>query len=79
VCQNFGKKRQGPKKGTLKNTVENRIKELETKKAYRYLGIGEIHNIEHKEQKERLKKAYVRRLMLIMATELSAKNKMQPI
>jgi hypothetical protein len=47
------------------------------KKVYRYLGIEENHNIEHKKEKERLKKEYVRRLRLIMNTELRAKNKMQ--
>jgi predicted enzyme involved in methoxymalonyl-ACP biosynthesis len=37
------------------------------------------HNIEHKREKESLKKEYLRRLRLIMNTKLSAKNKMQAI
>jgi hypothetical protein len=45
----------------VENTAENEIKELEKKKAYRYLGIDENHNIEHKKEKERFKKEYVRR------------------
>jgi hypothetical protein len=45
-------------------------------KAYKYLGIAENHNIEHKNEKDKLKE-YVRRLRLILSTELSAKNKMQ--
>jgi hypothetical protein len=46
-------------------------------KAYKYLGVAENHNIEHKNEKEKLKKEYVRRLRLILSTELSEKNKMQ--
>jgi hypothetical protein len=48
-------------------------------KAYKYLGVEESHNIEHKKEKDRLKKEYIRRLRLILSTELSAKNKMQAI
>jgi hypothetical protein len=48
-------------------------------KAYRYLGIGENHNIEHKIEKEILKKEYIRKLRLIMNTELSAKKKIKAI
>jgi hypothetical protein len=33
----------------------------------------------HKKEKDRLKKEYIRRLRLILSTELSAKNKMQAI
>jgi hypothetical protein len=43
------------------------------------LEIEENHNIEHIEEKERLKKEYVRRLRLFINTELSIKNKLQPI
>jgi hypothetical protein len=59
--------------------MENEIKELEPMKAYKYLGVAENHNIEHKNEKEKLKEEYVRRLRLILSTELSAKNKMQAI
>jgi hypothetical protein len=55
--------------------MENEIKELEPMKAYKYLGVEENHNIEHKNEREKLKKEYVRRLRLILNTELSAKNK----
>jgi hypothetical protein len=43
------------------------------------LGVEENHNIEYKNEKEKLKKEYVRRLRLILNTELSAKNRMQAI
>jgi hypothetical protein len=41
------------------------------------LSVAENHNIEHKTGKEKLKKEYVRRLRLILNTELSEKNKME--
>jgi hypothetical protein len=43
-------------------------------KAYKYLTVGENHNRGHKNEKERLKKEYIRRLTLISNTELSAKK-----
>jgi predicted KAP-like P-loop ATPase len=64
------------RKQHIGNTMENEIKELESMKAYKYLGVAENHNIEHKNEKEKLKE-YVRRLRLILSTELSARNKMQ--
>jgi hypothetical protein len=57
--------------------MENEIKELEPMKAHKYLGVEENHNIEHKNEKKKLKKEYVGKLRLILNTELSAKNKMQ--
>jgi len=42
-----------------------------------YLGVQEGHDIGHKNEKERLKKEYLRRLRLVLDTELSAKNKIQ--
>jgi hypothetical protein len=59
--------------------MENEIKELEPMKAYKYLGIEENNNTENKNEKEKLKKEYVRGLTLILNTELSSKNKMQEI
>jgi hypothetical protein len=35
------------------------------------LGVEESDNIEHKKEKDRLKKEYIRRLRLILSTELS--------
>jgi hypothetical protein len=64
------------RKQHIGNTVENEIKELEPMKAYKYLGVEENHNIEHRNEKEKLKKEYIRRLRLILITELSD-NKMQ--
>jgi len=44
-----------------------------------YLGIERNHDIEHKIEKEKLKKEYFRRLRLVLGTELSAKNKIKAI
>ena len=63
----------------LGSTFENDIKELDPRKAYKYLGIEESFNIQHKNEKEKLKKEYLRRLRLVLGTELSAKNKIQAI
>ena len=57
------------------STFENDIKELDPRKAYKYLGNEESFDIQHKNEKEKLKKGYLRRLVL--GTELSAKNKVQ--
>jgi hypothetical protein len=38
------------------NTFENDIKELDPRKAYKYLGIVENFDIQHKNEKEKLKK-----------------------
>jgi hypothetical protein len=42
------------------NTFENDVKELDPRKAYKYLGIEENFNIQHKNEKEKLKKEYLR-------------------
>ena len=60
------------------NTFED-IKELDPKKAYKYLGIEENFDIRHKNEKDKLKNEYLRRLRQVLGTELSAKNKIQVI
>jgi len=60
------------------STFENDIKELDPRKAYKYLGTEESFDIQHKNEKEKLKE-YLRRLRLVLGTELSAKNKIQAI
>jgi hypothetical protein len=63
----------------IENTFQNDINELDPRKAYKYLGIEEHFDIQHKNEKETLKKQYLRRLRLVVGTELSAKNKIQAI
>jgi hypothetical protein len=57
------------------NTFENDIKELDSREAYKYLGIEKSFDIQHKNEKEKLKNEYLRRLRLVFGTELSANNK----
>ena len=59
------------------NTFEKDITELDPKDAYLYLGIEDSHDRQHKNGKEKLKKEYLRRLRLVLGTDLSAKNKIQ--
>jgi len=61
----------------IESTFEKDIQELDPRKAYNYLGIKESHDVEHKNEKEKLKNEYLGRLRLVINTELSAKNKIQ--
>ena len=61
------------------STFENDIKELDPRKACKYLGIEESYDIHYKNEKEKLKKEYLRRMRLVSGTELSAKNKIQAL
>jgi len=61
------------------STFENNIKEMDLRKAYKYLGIEESFDTQHKNEKDKLKKEYLRRLRLVLGTELRAKNKIQAI
>jgi len=44
------------------STFEKDIKELDPRKASKYLSIEESHNIQHKNEKEKLKREHMRRL-----------------
>jgi len=59
-------------------TFEKRIKEQDPREAYKYLGIEESYDMQHKNEKEKLKD-YLKRFALVLGTELSAKNKIQAI
>src|SRR5215469_3919361 len=56
------------KKGRVQSKIYNEsifekdIKELDLRKARTYLGIEKSHDIQHKYEKEKLKKEYLRRL-----------------
>ena len=58
------------KKGSVQSkmhvgsTFENDIKELDLRKICKCLGIEESFNMQHKNEKEKLKKEYLRRLRL---------------
>ena len=69
MCKNMFKKGRVQNKIHIGNTFENDIKELDPRKAYKYLGIEETFDIQHKNEKEKLKKEYLRRLRLVLGTE----------
>ena len=52
----------------------SKVKKLDPRKAYKYLGIEESFDIQHKNQKEQLKKEYFRRLRLVLGAELNTSN-----
>jgi hypothetical protein len=47
--------------------------------AYKYLDTEDNYDTEHKNAEETLKKEYLRRLRLVLGTELSVKNKIPAI
>ena len=61
------------------STFENDINEMDPRRACKYLGIEESFDLEQKNEKEKLKKEYLRRLRLVLGTELCARNKIQTI
>ena len=61
------------------STSENDIKEVDPRKTYKYLGIEESYDVQHKNEEEKLKKEYLRTMRLVLGTELSAKNKILAI
>jgi hypothetical protein len=75
MCKNLFKKRRT----CIESTFEEDIKELDLRKAYKYLGIEESHDIQHRNEKEEFRKEDLRRLRLVLATELSAKNKIRAL
>jgi hypothetical protein len=80
ITMNFGLEKCARicfKKGRVKskiyrrNTFEKCIKEMDLREACKYLGIEESYDTEHKNEKEKLKKEYLR-FRLVLGTELSA-------
>ena len=72
ICLKIGSVQRKMRVGS---TFENDIKELDPRKAYKYLVIEESFDIKHKNEKEKLKKKYLRRTRLVSSTQLIAKNK----
>jgi hypothetical protein len=66
MCKNVFKKRYGPKQNAYRKHILNDIKKLDPRKAHKYLGIEEDFDIQRKNEKEKLKKEYLRRLRLVL-------------
>ena len=73
MCKNMFKKGSVQSKMHIGSTFEN-IKELVPRKAYKYLGIEESFDIQHKNEKEKLKKEYLRRLRLVFGNRIKCKE-----
>jgi hypothetical protein len=54
------------------NTFEKDGTEMGRRKAYKYLGIEESHDTQHKNRKGKLKKKYFWRMSLVLDAELMA-------
>jgi hypothetical protein len=59
--------------------INREIQELDQGKTHKYLGIEGSEGIQHEQMKERLKQEYIRRLTLILKSELNAGNKITAI
>jgi hypothetical protein len=70
MCKNLIKKRGCIQRKTYTgNTIEKNIQELDLRKVFKYLGIEDSHDKEDKNEKEKLKTEYLRRLRLVLGTE----------
>jgi hypothetical protein len=78
MYQNISKIGKAYRKQHTRYTMGNEIKELDSMKVHKHLGIEKNQKTEHKYEKEKLKE-HVRTLRLILNTELSEKNIMQTI
>ena len=73
------------KKGKLASTgniiIEEytAIDELNQEGTYKYLGVDESDGIQHSKMKEKIRKEYLRRVRLILRTELIGRNKMEAV
>jgi len=76
ICLKTGRVRS---KIYIGSTFEKAITELDPRETYKYLGIEENHDMGHKNPKGKLKKEYLRRLSIVLGTELSEKNKIQVV
>ena len=72
-------------RGKLKSTssivldIDTKIKKLDQKETYKYLGIEEGDGIQHGKMKEKIRKECYRRIRAVLQSELNAKNKLEAI
>lgn len=88
ICMQFGidkcarvtvKKGKPTRKDCMYTNEVEDIKELEPEAVYKYLGIEENSDIQHRLIKERLTKEYNSRVRTILRTELNSGNKIKAI
>ena len=76
-CVKICLKRRVQSKTNIGSTFKKVIEELDPRKTCKYLAIEKNHDIERENEKVKLKKENLRRLKLLLGTELSAKNKIE--
>ena len=73
------------KKGKLASTGNiiideyTAIEELNKEGIYKYLGVDESDGIQHSKMKGKIRKEYLRRVRLILRTELNGRNKIEAV
>lgn len=86
ICMEFGLEKYAKasfKKGKLALTGNiiideyTAIEELNQEGIYKYLGVDESDGMQHSKMKEKIRKEYLRRVRLILRTELNGKNKIE--
>ena len=55
------------------------IQDLDHAETYKYLGMEEGERVQHHKMKVKIRKEYKRRIMLVLKSELNARNKIAPI
>ena len=55
------------------------IKELDQESTYKYLGVNEGDGVQHAKMKEKIRRECIRRVRLIMKTELNSKNRITAV
>ena len=71
--------KRGRQVSIMVNDEESGLRNLETAEIYKYLGIAEKEDIQHDDMKIQIQKEYLRRIRLILSTELNSKNKISAI
>jgi hypothetical protein len=79
MCKNIFKTNRAQRKINIGSTFENDIKEQDLMKVNKYLGIEESFDIQHNDEKEKVNNEYLRKLRLVLGTELCEKNKIETI
>ena len=65
--------------GNIVINDDTEVQELHQEDVYKYLGVDESDGIQHSKMKEKTRKEYNRRVILILRTELNGRNKVEAI
>ena len=73
------KKRKLASTGNIILDEDTAIEELNQEGVYKYLGVDESDGIQHSKMEEKIRKEYLRRVRLILRTELNGRNKIEAV